>query len=1363
MSEIGDSMWRQPRPSSPQQMSLPERRLRRRLATKSGLQAVPSRVGQGPWTLSWAQERLWFLERLEPGRAIHNRPAAFRLVGPLDVRILEQTLSEIVRRHQVLRTTFPTVDNLPVQVIAAAWPVTLPVTDLSELPVEDRANQAVEIATAEGHKAFDLARGPLLRARLLRLTEGEHILVITLHHTVFDAWSMIILGREMGVLYEAYSNGRSSPLAELPIQYADYAVWQRQQLQGEVLQEHLSYWKEQLAGVLPVLDLPSHHPWSAAQGIHGAEQSLRLSDDLTKSLRALSRREGVTLFMALLAVFQMLLHRYTGQDDIIVGAPVATRTRIEMEGLIGCFVNTLVLRVDFSGDLTFHELLARVRKVALEAYAHQDVPFEKLVQELQPERSLSRNPLFNILFNYTSTASDSLYHDGINISSVNLAEPQARFPLACFVVEQGSELDIRLVFPSEVFSAQRMACLLDQFHYLLEQVVVAPGSPIRSYSLVTPRARSLLPDARLPLPEPLYEPAPEMFRVGASQEPERVAIRQGKRTWTFGELAARVDTLARTLLHQGLERGDVIAVLGSRSFGLIASMLAVLEGGGVLLLVDPNLPHERLQLMLRESRATRLLVVGSRHLNAEWTEHVNLPQLQVGPNGGQPEAPPGSSTQAYDGSLSEIKPDDAAYIFFTSGTTGVPKGVLGSHKGLSHFLHWQRNTFQIGPDDRCAQLAALSFDPVVRDVYLPLVCGATLCLPDTSEALAPHRIVPWLEREGITVLHTVPSVAQSWLRRCPPDASLPALRWVFFGGEALPEPLVRQWREAFPDSGEQVNLYGATETTLSKCYYCLPADIPHGIQPLGRPLPDTQALILGEHGQLCGIGEVGEIVLRTPFRSLGYINAPQESQDRFVQNPFRDDRSDLLYHTGDRGRFRPDGSLEFAGRIDHQVKIRGVRIEPGEIETVLSQQPDVRQVTVIAREDIPGEKRLVAYVVLQQEDAATTSELHRFLRQKLPEYMVPAAFVTLKALPLTPSGKVDRQALPAPKAAVPEMLDTYVAPRTAAEERLTSIWAQVLGLNQVSIHDSFFYLGGHSLLATELISRIREVFDVGLPIRSLFEAPTVEQMAHILEQGGRPALRSPLVPIQTGGSKPPFFVTGAAIGLRDLARHLGPDQPFYGLQRSGLEEKTIYVGRIEGVATDYVREMRAVQPEGPYFLGGHLCTSMVVFEMAQQLLAQGEEVGLLALLDPNPPNRNTVRYFPKKVRYHLGQLSRLKPWRKPDYVAAKVRSAIVLVSLQLTRRFLKFPLGRRLRRVVQDIEYVPKQYSGKIVLFRGAGQLSWVYEDPFMGWGGLAAEGLEVHEIPGGRLLSERQLSALVERLRVCLFSAQSGALEERG
>jgi amino acid adenylation domain-containing protein len=1090
--------------------------------TKKGRQAPqsskPTRRQQRDLVpLSFTQQRLWFLDQLEPGSAAYNIPLALKLTGPLQLPALKQTLTEVVRRHEVLRTCFVEVQGEPRQLILDAVAVRVPVIDLSGIGAESQQRELTGVSEAEARGGFELSRGPLLRVKLLRLGAEEHVAVVVLHHIISDGWSMGVLVREVATLYEAYCTGADSPLSELAIQYGDYAVWQREWLSGAVLAEQLEYWRAQLGGDLAVLELPTDRVRPTVQSYRGQAEPFRLPLSLSKALEELSRREGVTMYMVLLGGFEVLLHRYSGQEEVMVGTPVANRSEERTEELIGCFVNTLALRLEVGGNPTFREVLRRVRAMALGAYAHQDLPFEMLVEHLQPQRNLSRTPLFQVFFNLSQFPNSEIKLQGLTLESLPIYDVQSKFDLTLYTIKQDTGIEFILVYNTDLFDRARIVEMLEQFQRLLEQIVVAPEKHISNYSLVTEKSRSLLPDPGVPLNEPPFEPFISTFQEWVKRIPAHPAVCQGERLWTYSELSKSSRILAQTLCHDGLARGDVVAVMGPPSFGLIASMMAVLWSGGVLLTVDQNLPSQRQRLMLTEAGARRLLYIGDWKIGDEWIHE--LPSLFIR----QVDADEGRAAGAEEvSSMSRLKltepcPDDPAYIFFTSGTTGIPKGILGSHKGLSHFLDWQRKTFAITPTDRCAHLTGLSFDVVLRDVFLPLVSGASLHLPETPRRAEPDQIISWLDHSRITVIHTVPALAQSWLVNHPTEIVVRSLRWVFFAGEPLTDRLVQQWRAVFPELDGVVNLYGPTETTLAKCFYIVPANPAPGVQPVGWPLPQTQALVLGQEGELCSVGELGEIVLRTPFRSLGYINNTNQARNSFIKNHFREDDKDLLYFTGDRGRYRPDGTLQIHGRLDDQIKIRGVRVEPGEVTAILSQHPTVQSCVVVAHDDEDGQVSLAAYVVASPSGSETVAELRTYLSQHLSPVMIPNYIVPIAEIPLTGNGKVDRRALPGPeqrrvghsqRGGGDRGAGGQAVELSSTEEIVSGIWSEVLGVSEVSRSDNFFDLGGHSLSATQVISRLRAVFEQDLPLTVMFEHPVLSELSGEIEQQTRAGARA---------------------------------------------------------------------------------------------------------------------------------------------------------------------------------------------------------------------------------------------------------------
>ncbi len=1101
--------------------------------------------------LSFAQERLWFLQQLEPGSATYNMPLELELTGALAAGALAAALTEVVRRQESLRTTFAANAEAPCQRIAPApAAVPLPLADLSALPAAARRGAADGLARQHASRGFDLERGPLMTSLLVRLTAERHRFLLNLHHAIADGWSIGILARELGELYAAAVEGRPARLPLLPIQYADYAHWQRRWL-ADGQEAELAYWESRLGGDAAAAELPTDRPRPAMQTFRGGRRELLLPAELTARLKRFAREESATLFMALLAATQALLARHSGEHEVAVGAPVAGRRQLETEGLIGCFLNTLVLRTDTAGQPSFRALVARVRTVTLEAYSHQDVPFEAVLGRLRVRRDLSRAPLFQVLFNFLNLPAAELSLPDLELRTLTPAEVPSKLDLTFYVTEADGGVRLDLVYNADLFDEARMAEVLAQLQALLGQAVERPDDPVEQLSLVTAAARAVLPDPAAALAEPAFPSVARLVLAREQAQPERTALCWQDETWTYSWLGSRARQIAGAVVAVGDRSAGglaVVAVAGPRCPELIASLLGVFLSGRVLLTLDRTLPPARLRTMIEVAKPGCLIYVGDARPEDRWLWELRSLAIVAVP--AAPAAPPAGAAAAFP----EPLPDAPAYIFFTSGTTGRPKAVLGRQKGLGHFLTWQSEAFGIEAGDRIAQLTGLSFDAVLRDVFLALTAGATLELPDEDD-MSPEQLLPWLAERAVTVVHTVPSLAGAWLNGAPPGLGSDSLRRTFFVGEPLLGPLVERWRSLFPRSAV-VNLYGATETTLAKCFHRVPEPADPHVQPAGRAMPQTQALVLGATGArrgeesaiesfpLCGIGEVGEIALRTPFRSLGYLNNPDETRFRFRPNPFRGDPDDLLYFTGDRGRYRLDGTLEILGRLDEQVKIRGVRIEPAEIRVALGRHAAVRESAVVLRDTQPaargerGEPRLVAYVVLRPGADLDRESLRRHLRQELPEAMVPTAFVALEALPLTANGKLDSRALPAP----PDAGGEQRAPSTPFEDVLAAIWREVLGVAEVGPDDNFFDLGGHSLLATRVVSHVRRRFHVELRLHELFEEPTVAALARRIEGAVR-AAAPPLGRARRDGDLPLSF---AQERLWFIDR-LQPESPAYNL------------------------------------------------------------------------------------------------------------------------------------------------------------------------------------------------------------------------
>ena len=1063
--------------------------------TARGLQVLPiSSVSPGKeLRLSFAQQRLWFLDQLRPDSPVYNVPVVFRLRGLLDVAALEHSLNEIVRRHKALRTTFATVDGRLIQVVAPVLSLTLPVVGLCEVPETEREASARQLLTEEVRRPFDLAHGPLLRATLLRLDAEEHVLLLMMHHIVSDDWSIKVFNQELAVLYEAFSAGKPSPLPELPIQYADFAVWQRQWLQGEVLEEQLSYWKQQLGGSLPVLELPTDRPRPAVQTFEGAIQSFVLSSDLTNALKALSRREGVTLFMTLLAAFRTLLYRYTGQWDILVGSPIANRNRAEIERLIGFFVNTLVLRIDLSGNPTFRELLCRVREVTLEAYAHQDLPFEKLVEELQPERDMSRNPLFQVVFALQNVLVEAPALPGLTVSPVEVHNGTAKFDLTLELWERPEGFCGRLEYDTGLFDATTISRLLGNFQTLLEGIVANPDQCLVDLPVLgeAERRRLLVEWNDTEVEYSRDRCIHELFEAQVERTPDAVAVIFEGQHLTYRELNRRANQLAHYLRELGVGPGVLVGLCVERSLEMVVGILGVLKAGGAYVPLDPAYPRERLAFMLHDAQVVALLT------QERLVEHLPPQEVPVLCLDTEWKT---ISPKSEKNPVSGVRPDDLAYVIYTSGSTGRPKGVTIAHANISPLLHWGYENLGLSTADRVIQYLSYCFDWSVWEIFITLTSGASLFVIPRHKALDPEEALDFIAENGITVLHGTPTQFQALIAL---EQGLETIEYACIGAEKLPHDLVNRCHDLLDTDCRIFNMYGPTETAIIATILEIDrSDIGKyrdlASVPIGEPISNTRCHILDQRGNLQPIGVPGELHIAGDGLARGYLSRPELTAEKFAPDPFNSRAR--VYRTGDLVKWLPDGNIEFLGRIDHQVKVRGFRIELGEVEAILDQHPAVQQVVVLVLEDRPGEKRLVAYFVPARGQAPTVGGLRHFLREKLPDYMVPSAFVTLEALPLMPNGKVDRRALPAPGVARSEREGAFVVPRTPVEKELAHTWGDILGIKQVGINDNFFDLGGHSLLATQVISRIRDAFHLEMPIRNLFEAATVADLATVIER-----------------------------------------------------------------------------------------------------------------------------------------------------------------------------------------------------------------------------------------------------------------------
>ncbi len=1167
----------------------------------SGLPPVHRVPRDGPLPLSLAQQRLWVLHQLTPGLTTYHIPAGLRLRGRLDLPALAAALMEILRRQEALRTCFPLRDGEPVQSIAPPAPPVLCEIDLSGVAAGERDTEARRVATAEAARPFDLERGPLLRLALLRLGPEDHLLFLVVHHLVSDGWSTALFLRELSALYGAFIRGEPSPLPEPPVQYADWAVWQREQLQGEVLDAHLRWWTERLAGAPRVLELPTDRPRPPVESPAGAGVPLHLPKPLVEALRQIALAEGATLFMTLLAGFQALLARLAAQETVCVGTHVARRNRLEVEGLIGFFVNTVVIRADVTAGLTGRALVEHVREAVFGAFAHQDLPFERLVESFGLERDPRWSPLFQVSFALQNVPHEDPRLPGLDVEHLEVDTGAAHFDLAAALVETADGAAGSLRYRTALFFEPTVRRLAGHYEAFLRAMAEDPDRPVSTLSFLTPAERHQIlvewagPERALP-----DQSLPELFTEQAARTPEAVAVVCGKDTIDYGDLARRSDDLARRLREKGAGRETAVAISLERSVEMVVGLLGILKAGSAYMPIDPRNPRERQAFLLEDGGASILLT-----------------HQEIATSSGR-EGAPSPAPRGRDG-----KGEGVQALLYTSGSTGRPKATALTARGLLNLCLWHRDLCPVVASTRSLLGFSFSFDAAFKHLIVPLLVGGRVVLAPPGPFDA-GEMLETIRRDAVTLFGTTSSQMVAILQRAAQDGfqGLETLETVIVGGEATPWAEFRPWLASGRCRAGILHTYGPSEASDTvACHRATPDEIAAAERlPVGRAADNLRMMVMDAGLELLPLGVPGELCLAGAGLARGYFGRPALTAERFVPDPFHP--GERMVRTGDLARWRTDGALEVLGRIDHQVKIRGIRVEPAEVEAALLAHPAVGGAVVAAREGAAGEKRLIAWLVpAEGAEIPPPGDLREHLRERLPEALVPAAFVRLAAFPVTPRGKLDRNALPDPSAGRVETAG--VPPRDAVELRLAALFEEVLGAGEVGARDSFFDRGGHSLAAVRLASRIRESFGVELPVAALFQAPTVEALARLLREGGKIAW-SPLVSLRSGGEGAPLFLIhpggGSVFPYLDLVRRLDAGRPVFGLQALGLEAGQEPLRTVEEMAGLYLAEIRSVQPRGPWHLAGWSFGGLPAFELARRLRDQGEEIGSLVLIDPTDPS-----------------------------------------------------------------------------------------------------------------------------------------------
>jgi amino acid adenylation domain-containing protein len=1263
--------------------------------------------------LSFAQERLWFLSRFEPGSPVYNVSRAVRCRGPLDIESLRRALNAVVVRHEALRTIFRDTERGPKQVVTPPAEIPLPVLDVAEASLQETLEQAAS-------QSVDLSRGPIVRTALYRLGPQEHVLLLLIHHIACDGWSLSLLFRELGELYEADQAGRAPLLPALSIQYADFAEWHRGWLQGPLLDQEVEWWRNRLAGLPPVLPLFTDFPRPARRSSRGADLPVVIPAELAARLRSFSRASGVTLYMTLLAAFQLLLHRYTGQGGICVGSPIANRTRTETESLIGFFVNTLAWRADLPEGLTFRQLVQRGREAAFDVYEHQHLPFEKLVEALDPERSLSHTPLIQAVFVLQNAGEMNLLLPGVETKTSHVSTHTAKFDLTLTLEDHRSgPLDGEFNFSTDLYRASTVERMFAHYLTLLDGALAAPDQPVSTLPLLTPPERRQLladwNDTRRPYPQTSVH---GLFESQAARRPDAVAVACGARRLTYAELSRASTRLAEALVARGVAPGGRVGLRLERSLEMVIALLGVLKAGAAYVPLDPAYPPQRLRLLVEDSGVGLVLT------------SADIEQMLARPAATEPPA------------LARVAPDSPAYVIYTSGSSGVPKGVEVLHRGIVRLLCGV-SYVPFGEDQVFLQLASLSFDASTFEIWGALLHGGRLVLYPGRFPVATElgRV---LQDEGVTTLLLTPSLFNSIVEEAP--GVLAPVRWLLVGGEALSAPHIRRALEALP-STEIVNAYGPTESTVIACCYLIPRPLPAGWTsiPIGRSIANTRVYVLDGHRQPVPVGVPGELFIGGDGVARGYLNRPDLTAGAFQPDPFDSTPGARMYRTGDRVRYLPEGNLEFLDRLDEQVKLRGFRIEVGEIEAALRSHPAVQSACVLLRTDEAGDRCLVAYFTAVSGRDPGEPALREHLEARLPAYMVPARFVLLDALPLGPNGKVDRAALPHPPArSSASAPDTF---RDPLELRLLSIWRDVLHTGTVGFADNFFDFGGHSLLALHLLSKVERAFGRRLTLPELFEAPTVERQATLLRRHSAKGLDRQVSVLHPHGSRPPFFCIDAGPRFLALARTLDAGRPFLGIwpdAAGGVPSSR----RVEDFARVALCVIREIQPHGPYLLGGWCVAGLAALEVAQQLREAGEPTALVVLLDsfnpaaPRPSPWRNVQMQASRVAFHLprmahGQFPNLREYLR-QHARAFARAAHIAPLPGL---------------VTAALDYRPRPYAGRVLLARPAERPRHPGWDAAVGWSTFLTGDFQVCDIPGTHesMLQRPAVDALAAVLRSCL------------
>jgi len=1320
--------------------------------------------------LSFAQQRLWFLGQMENSNATYNIPICLQLEGKLNINALSESLTYVINRHESLRMYFPTVEGQPQ--IRIKKIENLNVLSLQDLSNLDQPTQSVTVQTLINNhvqEPFNLKTGPLFKAKLLQLKDNQFILLLNMHHISSDGWSMGIFIRELRHAYLAFSQGQKPTLDPLPIQYSDFATWQRNWLQGEVLETQINYWKKQLKDAPPRLELPTDYPRPPIQSYEGAHYSHTLTPELTEQLNILSQQEGVSLYMLLLAVFNLLLSRYSRQNDLCVGSPIANRPHRQTEGLIGFFANTLVLRNQITPEQSFQEFLQQTRQTCLDAYQHQDIPFEFLVEQLKPVRSLSYNPIFQVIFAVENNDSEALDLPELKIEWLDSSYPFAKFDLSLLALESDGQLNCTWEYATDLFEAITIQRMAEHWEILLQQIVTNPQQTISTLSWLTKADQKQLElwnqtNTNYPQDKTLVD----LFEEQVKSHPNRIALLFEKQSLTYQELNQKANQLAHYLRENyQIEPNSLIGICIEPSLEMIIGLLCILKLGSTYVPIDSNYPESRINYIISDSKIS-ILLTQSIIEDKLSSQAKNLDHLIC-----LDKCDCDFELRSKDNLSIENQPNDLAYIIYTSGSTGKPKGVAVNHQAINRLV-LKTNYIQITPEDRVAQAANIAFDAATFEIWGALLNGAKLVIIPKSILLSPSKFAASLQSQQVSILFLTTALFNQLAALVPEAFS--SLRYLLFGGEAV-DP---KWVQEVLDKGSPQNLlhvYGPTENTTFSSWYLVEKSPKTTMTiPIGKPISNTRIYILDQYLQPVPVGIPGELCIAGVGLAIAYLNRPDLTDEKFIEVNLWG-KTERVYKTGDLAKWGNDGNIEFLGRIDHQIKLRGFRIELGEIESALLEYPVVKE-AIVNLHKTENNQQLVAYITGEQIDDLP-QQLKQHLKTYLPDYMIPKEIIKLDEFPLTPNGKIDRQALPLPNH---EFQSLYEAPRNKIEQQLTEIWSLMLECKKISIHDNFFDLGGHSILAIKLLNQIQKNLNQELSLTSLFQNPTIAQLAQQLSQVEVQQSISDLLVLQPSGQKIPIFCVagsnGHAFYFRDLAMNFADEHPVYGLETPGRDGSHPLPISVEDHASSLIETLRQKQAKGPYILIGYSSGCSVALEMAFQLEQQGETISLLGIFDAGlvaNPDHITQRsdldwiwHMIERIEAVKGislglnynQLAAQSDDQSRWELAAEALYRHNVLPEHSTLSLLKTNLEVMKRVTLNYAAYQPNfVISAPIVLFRAQDAKEIVvqehqamshYEQSDWGWQPYSNKPVQVVSVPGnhGQMLYEPNVKILADQLR---------------